>query len=180
VSVPFEIERGRVKKGDMVGVTDWEGADLGLAEVADIKDFKAENTMIIMVKAAPETADRIASIRLFDPEASLATPGAAAEMEDSTIICRCERVSLGEIRRAIRGGVRDLNQLKAVTRAGMGACGAKTCESLILSIFRSEGVEPDTVTGFSKRPLFVEVPLGAFANVKCRTEAEEKAGWSGF
>ena len=109
-----------------------------------------------------------------------ASGGTAKEPDDCVIICRCERVSLGEIRRAIRGGVSDMNQLKAVTRAGMGACGAKTCESLILSIFRSEGVDLKDVAGFSKRPLFVEVPLGAFTNVKCRTEAEDKASWSGF
>ena len=180
VAVPFEIERGFVKKGDTVSLSDCEGADLGEAEVTDVKDFKAENTMIIIVKARPEIADRIASVRMFDPEAAVEASGAVKELDDSVIICRCERVSLGEIRRAIRGGVRDMNQLKAVTRAGMGACGAKTCESLILSIFRSEGVDLKDVTGFSKRPLFVEVPLGAFANVKCRTEAEEKASWSGF
>jgi len=193
VAVPFEIERGCVKKGDTVNLADWEGADLGGAEVTDVKDFKAENTLLILVKAKPDIADRIASVRLFEPEAALETPGAinhalfpigpkcgVKELEDSVIICRCERVSLGEIRRAIRGGVRDMNQLKAVTRAGMGACGAKTCENLILSIFRSEGVDLKDVTGFSKRPLFIEVPLGAFTNVKCRTEAEEKASWSGF
>ncbi len=188
VAVPFEIARGCVKKGDMVNMADWEGADLGAAEVADVKDFKAENTMMIIVKAKPEIADRIASVRLFDPEAAMEAVGetralrgaATKEADDSVIVCRCERVSLGEIRRAIKSGVRDMNQLKAVTRAGMGACGAKTCESLILSIFRSEGVDLKEVTGFSGRPLFVEVPLGVFSNMKCRTEAEEKASWGGF
>ena len=180
VAVPFEIERGRVKKGDTVALTGWEGEDLGSAEVTDVKDFKAENTMIIIVRAAPETADRIVSVRLFDREAALEAPDAVKEQDDSAIICRCERVSLGEIRRVIRSGVRDMNQLKAVTRAGMGACGAKTCESLILSIFKSEGVDLKEVTGFSKRPLFVEAPLGVFSNVKCRTGAGEKTSWSGF
>jgi len=180
VAVPFEIERGRVNKGAVVNLTDCEGADLGSAEVTDIKDFKAENTIIIIVKTRPEIADRIASLRMFDPEAVTPAFAAPKGADDSVIICRCERVSLGEIRRAIRGGVRDMNQLKAVTRAGMGACGAKTCESLILSVFKSEGVDLKDVTGFSKRPLFVEVPLGAFSGVKCRIEADEKASWSGF
>ena len=89
-------------------------------------------------------------------------------------------MSLGEVRRAIRSGMRDLNQFKAVTRAGMGACGAKTCSSLLMNVFRSEGVDPKEVTAFTKRPLFVEAPLGAFSNVKCSADAEEKASWSGF
>jgi sarcosine oxidase, subunit alpha len=181
VALPFEIGRGLVAKGDTVTLTDWEGTDLGTAEVADVKDFKAENTLIVIVKTRPELADRAASIRLFEPGKPLNARGKeAAAADDDAIICRCERVTLGEIRRAIRSGVRDMNQLKAVTRAGMGACGAKTCESLLLSVFRNEGVDLKEVTGFSKRPLFIETPLGAFTNVKCRTEQEEKTSWSGF
>ncbi len=180
LALPFEIGRGLVKKGDKVRLAGWEGADLGEAEVLDVKDFKAENTLIVIVKASPETADLAVSIRLYDAEAGEKASEELKKAEDDTIICRCERVSLGEVRRAIRSGLRDLNQLKAVTRAGMGACGAKTCSSLLLNIFRSEGIDLKEVTGFTKRPLFVEAPLGVFSGVKCSTEAEEKASWSGF
>jgi NADPH-dependent 2,4-dienoyl-CoA reductase/sulfur reductase-like enzyme/Fe-S-cluster-containing hydrogenase component 2/bacterioferritin-associated ferredoxin len=180
VAVPFEIGRELVNKGDTVNLTDWEGAALGTAEVADVKDFKAENTTIITVKTRPELADRVASIRLFEAGKPAGAGKKEAAASDDAIICRCERVTLGEVRRAIKSGVRDLNQLKAVTRAGMGACGAKTCESLLLSVFRGEGVDLKEVTGFSKRPLFIEAPLGVFTNAKCRTEQEEKTSWSGF
>ncbi len=180
VALPFEIGRGLVKKGDRVRLTGWEGADLGEAEVTDVKDFKAENTLIVIAKTTPEVADLAVSLRLFEAEAGVKTPADLAKAEDETVICRCERVSLGEIRRAIRSGMRDLNQLKAVTRAGMGACGSKTCSAMLLNIFRSEGVDPKEVTAFTRRPLFVEAPLGVFSGVKCRTEAEEKASWSGF
>ncbi|HCC47492.1 MAG TPA: sulfurtransferase [Elusimicrobia bacterium] len=180
VALPFEIGRGLVKKGDRVLLTGWEGAELGEAEVIDVKDFKAENTLIVIVKSTPEIADLAVSLKLFPAEAGVKTPAELAKSDDETVICRCERVSLGEIRRAIRAGTRDLNQLKAVTRAGMGACGAKTCSALLLNIFRSEGVDLKTVTGFTRRPLFVEAPLGVFSGVKCRTEADEKASWSGF
>ncbi len=180
VALPFEIGRGLVKKGDNVRLTGWEGADLGEAEVIDVKDFKAENTMIVVVKASPETADLAVSLKLYSAETGDRSPAGLARAEDETIICRCERVSLGEIRRAIRSGMRDLNQLKAVTRAGMGACGSKTCSSLLMNIFRSEGVDPKEVTAFTKRPLFVEAPLGVFSNVKCAGRDGEGTGWSGF
>ncbi|HBA62092.1 MAG TPA: sulfurtransferase [Elusimicrobia bacterium] len=180
VALPFEIGRGLVRKGDKVQLTGWEGADLGEAEVVDVKDFKAENTLVVIVKTTPEKADLAASLKLFPAEAGRKTVTDLARADDETIICRCERVSLGEIRRAIRSGMRDLNQLKAVTRAGMGACGAKTCATILLNIFRSEGVDLKEVTGFTRRPLFVEAPLGVFSGVKCRTEADEKASWSGF
>ncbi len=180
VAIPFEIGRGLVKKGGRVRLTAREGEDLGEAEVLDVKDFKAENTMIVVVKAKPETADRAVSLRLYTEEDGTLSGADLAKADDETIICRCERVSLGEIRRAIRSGVRDLNQLKAVTRAGMGACGSKTCSVMLANVFRSEGVLPEEVTPFTRRPLFVEAPLGVFSGVKCRAEAEEKGGWSDF
>ncbi|HBL17001.1 MAG TPA: sulfurtransferase [Elusimicrobia bacterium] len=180
VAVPFELGRGLVKKGDQVRLTGWEGADLGPGEVLDVKDFKAENTLIVIVQASPETADLVASLRLYPAEEGERFAADLAKADDETIVCRCERVSLGEIRREIRAGLRDLNQLKAVTRAGMGACGSKTCSALLMGVFRSEGVDPREVTGFTLRPLFVEARLGAFSNVKCGTEAEEQASWSGF
>jgi hypothetical protein len=63
----------------------------------------------------------------------------------------------------MRKGYRDINEIKTVTRACMGACGAKTCASLIHRLFREEGVPFDKVTDPSRRPIFIEVPLGKFA-----------------
>jgi hypothetical protein len=48
----------------------------------------------------------------------------------------------------------------------MGACGGKTCESLIMQIFRQEGVRLDEITSHSLRPLFVETPAGVLAGAK--------------
>ncbi len=82
---------------------------------------------------------------------------------DDTIVCRCEHVTAGEIRDLIRKGYHDINEIKTVTRACMGACGAKTCAPLILRLFREEGVPANQVIEASKRPVFIEVPLGVFA-----------------
>ena len=48
----------------------------------------------------------------------------------------------------------------------MGACGGKTCGSLIKRAFRELGVPLADVTENVARPLFVEVPLGVLAGVK--------------
>jgi len=64
----------------------------------------------------------------------------------------------------IRNGVRDINQIKAVTKATMGACGGKTCLSLIKQIFKEEGVPLEEITDAVKRPVFVEIPLQILAN----------------
>ena len=91
---------------------------------------------------------------------------AKAPPPDEAVLCRCERVTAGDIRAAIRAGVRDLNQLKALTRAGMGACGSKTCRPMIWRLFKEEGVDLGTVTDRVDRPLFVEVPIAAFAGTR--------------
>jgi NAD(P)H-nitrite reductase large subunit len=63
----------------------------------------------------------------------------------------------------VRNGVRDINQIKAATKATMGSCGGKTCLSLIKKIFREEGVLLADVTDPTQRPVFVEMPLETLA-----------------
>jgi NAD(P)H-nitrite reductase large subunit len=94
------------------------------------------------------------------------------KISDDAIVCRCERITAGEIRKLIRMGIRDLNQIKAMTRAGMGACGGKTCENLILQMFKEEGVHLEEVTLNTMRPVFVEAPLGVFSNITYPNEAK--------
>jgi hypothetical protein len=58
--------------------------------------------------------------------------------------------------------VTDLSQLK-VLRCGMGACGGKTCETLILRLYAEAGIDPGGVIRFTQRPLVAEVGLGMLA-----------------
>ena len=44
------------------------------------------------------------------------------EMNKDLIICRCEEVTEGEIKKAIRSGARTITGIKRRTRAGMGLC----------------------------------------------------------
>jgi hypothetical protein len=67
-----------------------------------------------------------------------------------------------------------MNHIKAATRAGMGACGGKTCTTLIKRLFREEGIPLSAVRDNSQRPLFMEVPLGAFAGVAAGERPSEE------
>jgi len=51
--------------------------------------------------------------------------------ENKVIICRCEDVTLKEIKNAIREGFTTVEEIKRVTRSGMGPCQGKTCGLLI-------------------------------------------------
>ncbi len=53
--------------------------------------------------------------------------GSVAAIAPATVVCRCEDVTRAEIDAAAREGARDMNQLKAWTRCGMGPCQGRTC-----------------------------------------------------
>jgi NADPH-dependent 2,4-dienoyl-CoA reductase/sulfur reductase-like enzyme/Pyruvate/2-oxoacid:ferredoxin oxidoreductase delta subunit/bacterioferritin-associated ferredoxin len=166
VSIPYEFPKSRIKEGDMVTVLDTLGVVLGHVPVVKVRAPKfADHALLVKVKAPPEIAKRIAGIQVQERWVSEAMEENVQRIGDDDVVCRCERVTAGQIRQLIREGVRDLNHLKALTRAGMGACGGKTCPTLISRIFREEGVPLQQVTPLTQRPVFMEVPLGAFAGV---------------
>ena len=58
--------------------------------------------------------------------------------DDDVVICRCEEVTKGEIRRAIKAGAITSQAVKRFTRAGMGLCQGRTCRRLIAQIIAQE------------------------------------------
>ncbi len=166
VTIPYEFPANTIHEGDKVTVLDTEGIVLGQAEVVKIRTPKfANHALLVRVQAPREYARRIAGIRVQEPEVGRPLDEYVTRIADDEIICRCERVTAGEIRALIRAGARDMNYIKGVTRAGMGACGGKTCTNLIKRLFREEGVPLQQVTENTRRPLFIEAPLGVFAGV---------------
>jgi len=168
VTLPYEVWREKVEVGQRVPVTDVDGAILGYYPVEKVlaNQKKYPGTLLVQVKLEKAVAKRAVGIWVQEKQLE---PSLVYEREippDEAIVCRCERVTAGEIRAAVRAGLRDINQLKAVTRAGMGACGAKTCRPMIWRIFKDEGVDLGEVTERTDRPLFVEVPLGILAGMR--------------
>ena len=164
VTIPYEFLKERIDAGDRVRILDTEAADLGEVEVVGVRSIKAnDRTVLVKVRAPAAVAKRIAGLRVQDPAVGKPLDRVVERTADDAIICRCERVAAGEIRALIREGFRDISAIKAVSRAGMGACGAKTCTALIHRLFREEGVPEKEIIDQSKRPLFMEVPLGTFA-----------------
>ena len=49
------------------------------------------------------------------------------QIPDDTVVCRCEEVTLGDLRRAAAHGSRDIDDLKRRTRMGMGQCQGRFC-----------------------------------------------------
>ena len=82
---------------------------------------------------------------------------------EDTIICRCEDITLAEVRKAIADGWRTLDEIKRVTRAGMGPCQGRTCRMLIAQeLSRHYKVPIEEVLMPTFRPLIKPVKLGSF------------------
>lgn len=164
VTIPYEVFNIPKTEGEEIELMDIEGNSLGFYTIISVIDVKKRHTQLIKVQVPKAIARKIASFRIQLKEVSEPLPDAVIpdKMPDEAMICLCERVKAGDIRKLIHSGVTNLNQIKAITRAGMGPCGAKTCENLILQLLREEGIPIETVVPNTKRPLFIEVPLEKF------------------
>jgi glycerol-3-phosphate dehydrogenase len=63
------------------------------------------------------------------------------------LVCRCEKVTEGEILEAIRRGADTLDGIKHLTRAGMGSCQGGFCGTTLLHLLSGQlGTTPQKVT----------------------------------
>lgn len=84
---------------------------------------------------------------LYRPMASFRVP-----VDDQTIVCRCEEITVGQIKAAIGLGVPGPNTLKAFLRPGMGPCQGRLCALAITEIMAAENhTNPARVGTFSLR-----------------------------
>jgi len=171
VTLPYEVWREKVEIGQKVPVTDIDGAILGYYPVEKVNSRrKYPGTLLVRLKVDKTAAKSAVGIWVQEKQIEPSTIYEKEPPPDEAIVCRCERVTAGEIRATIRSGIRDLNQIKALTRAGMGACGSKTCRPMIWRIFQEEGIDLKMVTDRVDRPLFVEVPIGVFAGTSTESK----------
>jgi len=100
---------------------------------------------------------------LFTPQL-----GVISLATDNTIICRCEEVTLGDIRKVITEGARTVNDIKVLTRCGMGNCQGRNCELSIARILVQElgasGLTFDEVGVFRVRPPLHPLPVSVLAD----------------
>ncbi|WP_420232892.1 FAD-dependent oxidoreductase [Pseudomonas sp. ABY48] len=62
----------------------------------------------------------------------------AADAADHLMICRCEEVSAGDIRRVVNEGHWEINRVKAHCRVGMGRCQGRMCGAAAAEIIARE------------------------------------------
>ncbi len=90
-----------------------------------------------------------------------------------TVICRCEDVTVEEIRKLIEKGYQTPDEIKRLSRCGMGQCQGRTCRNLVLQeIGAATGREGKDIPMSTFRPPTKPVKLGLYA----RARAEHEGG----
>ncbi|PWV98096.1 NADPH-dependent 2,4-dienoyl-CoA reductase/sulfur reductase-like enzyme [Hoeflea marina] len=83
---------------------------------------------------------------------------------DSTLICRCEEVTAGEIRSVVDLGAPGPNQIKSMLRAGMGPCQGRVCGLAVAQIIADRKGETPEETGYYRiRPPIKPITLAELA-----------------
>jgi NAD(P)H-nitrite reductase large subunit len=78
---------------------------------------------------------------------------------EEQIICRCEDITEAEVLAAIEQGATTAEEVKRLTRAGMGHCQGRTCRRLVNQILaRRLGQKPE-----EQRPVTQRSPLQPIA-----------------
>ncbi|MBV9579059.1 MAG: FAD-dependent oxidoreductase [Chloroflexi bacterium] len=81
---------------------------------------------------------------------------------DETVICACENITRGQILAALPHSHAHPDEIKRLTRAGMGVCQGRGCRGTIASLIASRlGVPVGEVPLASYRPPVRPLPLGA-------------------
>jgi NADPH-dependent 2,4-dienoyl-CoA reductase/sulfur reductase-like enzyme len=100
---------------------------------------------------------------LFRPAADMLDPA------DEVIACRCEEITAGQIRRAVRLGATGPNQVKAFLRCGMGPCQGRLCGPIACAVIAAErGVPIGEIATYRPRAPYKPVTLGVLAGVEAK------------
>ncbi|MFL2542151.1 MAG: FAD-dependent oxidoreductase [Candidatus Latescibacterota bacterium] len=102
--------------------------------------------------------------RLYYPSSEILTPA------NETLVCRCEEVTAGEIRKCVNEGATGPNQLKAYTRCGMGPCQGRMCGLTVAEVIANErGKTAEEIGYYRLRPPIKPVTLGELAAMEDAT-----------
>ena len=95
---------------------------------------------------------------------------------DDTLLCRCENVTVGDVRKVIGEGIRDVNEVKIATRCGMGPCQGRMCGPAMAEIVAA-AVHTDVckVGQLTVRPPLKPLPLGEVAEMELESASSEQA-----
>ena len=157
VSFPYEYEP-LPKKDQEVMALNRAGEYVCMGTVVRVlQPASFAKTAVVTVEIPKEYADTVRTIRREGAPAAV-SPEAVSNLEeilpDDVLVCRCEEVTAGEIRKAIRElHATTLTEIKRRVRSGMGLCQGRTCSKIVTRILAEESKTPPSNIGtMTSRP----------------------------
>ncbi|KFC71706.1 putative Pyridine nucleotide-disulfide oxidoreductase family protein [Bosea sp. LC85] len=126
-----------------------DGATIGGADAAEASGALAAHAVLADLRQSRPAAEagglrrRVTRLRAFQAGLARAFAWPVAQIRalpDDVPLCRCENVSVGEIRLAMAQelGPVEVNRVKAMTRCGMGRCQGRVCGPALQEIVAGE------------------------------------------
>lgn len=122
-----------------------DGAGIMGADAAELAGERAAMALLedvgqpIDLRRVSKLEKALSKISLYRETLERAFPfpqDMAQAIDDSVVVCRCEEISAGTLRRAATDkSLVELNRLKALTRIGMGRCQGRVCGAAAAEIF---------------------------------------------
>ena len=81
-------------------------------------------------------------------------------LTDDTVLCRCEEITVGQVRQAVAEGATTVSAVRMLTRAGMGRCQGRMCGSSVAELMARElGQAVEAGGQATPRPPVIPIPL---------------------
>ena len=164
-SVPGVFVAGELTGIAGAVVAELEGRLAGNAAASYLGRSKAartagdQATTIGKLRRAMSFADLLGQIYTLQP-------GWMTWPNNDTLVCRCEDVSWGTVRRAAESGAMKVQAVRGLTRCGMGYCQGRTCGPAVVSLVAAlTGARLSQVGDLDSRPVMMPVALGEVAKV---------------
>lgn len=152
VKIPYEFLPLPEESSYVTGL-DREGKPVCRAKVVKVLNTKAmDRTPVVSLAVPKELSMTVRFMKLDD------------YYSDNTFVCRCEELTMGELRELIRKGYHTVDEIRRISRAGMGPCQGRTCRQIIMQeLAAATGTKLVDMKTVTFRPPVKPIKLGTIA-----------------
>jgi bacterioferritin-associated ferredoxin len=164
--------------GDAAGIAGANAAEIsgylaGLEAAFSLKMI-SEEERDLKAKPLQKRLTRDTHIRPFLDNLYRPSPVLLIPRDDETIVCRCEEVTAGQIKKAFESGLLNPNQVKAQTRCGMGPCQGRLCGLTISEMTANYGkLNIADIEYFRIRPPVKQLTMEQLSNIQLIDQLED-------
>ncbi len=147
--------------GDGLRILGADGAEVAGALAANA----CLNDIGIATPDTPALLRRARRLQHFAMAIARAFPWPSGQLDalpDAAVLCRCEGITVGQMREAAAFGGSEVNRVKSMGRIGMGRCQGRYCQLAATDLIaRHAGLAPQAVGRLRGQPPVRPVPISA-------------------